>query len=243
VTAPPSRPLFLHEVIDIVGHHAAEYMERSVLGFHADTADRGLELWGTWEVVGGTGRWPQVVNVWELVDGWEGWERLCRRTNLERRTNDALAAWWDEAFQRRRGGFDRLLGATLGTHTLADLAAEPVVGTLFVHELTTVRPGAGPDYLAALHEQYSPSAAEHGHALVGSFEVLLGDTEVVTVWATTLEDHVRLQRAADAARGYPSGVDPDPRLLAWRAAAEAYTVTWREELMVPCPGTPMGPPA
>lgn len=240
--APPSRPLHLHEVIDIVGEQAVPYMERSVLGFRTGTADRGLELYGTWYVVGGTGRWPQVVNIWELIDGWDGWERLCRATNLRREANAELGEWWLEAYQRRSGGFDRLLGALPGTATLADIAAGGIGGTLFVHELTEVRPGAGPDYLAAVGERWAPVAAEHGHRLVGAWEVLLGDTEVVTLWATSLEHHVALQRATDAARGVGPGVG-DERIAAWHDEARGWRTRWREELLVPCPGTPMGPDA
>ena len=107
-----SRNLYLHETIDIIGDNAAEYMQRSVIGFDAGrAADSALVLFGTWVVQGSTGRWPQVVNIWEMVDGWEGWRRLCLRTNLERERNPELKGWWDEAYQWRSGGFDRLLGA------------------------------------------------------------------------------------------------------------------------------------
>ena len=57
----PSRALYLHETIDIVGDGAVPYMEESVVGFDAESiADRGLTLYGTWLVQGSTGRWPQV---------------------------------------------------------------------------------------------------------------------------------------------------------------------------------------
>ncbi|MEJ5254185.1 MAG: hypothetical protein WHS89_02430 [Acidimicrobiales bacterium] len=236
------RPLYLHEVIDIRGEQAVAYMEHSVLGFRSETADRGLELYGTWYVMGSTGRWPQVVNIWEMADGWDGWERLCRSTNLRREANEELTRWWREAYERRTGGFDRLLGSLPGTRTLADLAVEPITATLFVHELTTVRPGAAVEYLEAVRDEWAPIAADHGHTLVGLFEVLLCDTEVCTLWATDLESHVAMGKAADAARGYGGGeVDADERILAWRARARELTTRWREELMIPCPGTPMGP--
>ena len=105
-------PLFLHEVIDIVGRGGRAYMEHTV-GFDAEgTTGRGLELLGTWEVVGTTGRWPQVVNVWE-IDGWEGWARLGHTTNVRKADNAALAEWWDEAYQRRTGGLFFEIGITI----------------------------------------------------------------------------------------------------------------------------------
>ena len=95
------RNLYLHEVIDIVGEGAMRYMEHTV-GFNADAAaDRGLELLGTWYTMGSTGRWPQVVNMWECVDGWSGWRRLMEATNLRRTTNPELNEWWQEALKSR----------------------------------------------------------------------------------------------------------------------------------------------
>lgn len=225
--------LHLHEVVDVVGQGARPYMQENVVGFDADAAaDRALRLFGTWEVVGATGRWPQVVNVWELVDGWDGWRRLCDSTNLKRADNQALGEWWDDAYRKRTGGYDRLLRAVGDVPGLDRLVADGVQGSLFVHELTQVQPGAGPAYLAAVEAEWAPVAGEHGHHLVGSWEVLLGDTEVVTLWATDLDGHIDLQRAAEA----------DERVTAWRERARTWTTRWHEELMVPHPGTPLATP-
>ncbi len=238
-----ARELYLHETVDIIGEGAVPYMEKSVVGFDsARTADRGLTLFGTWYVQGSTGRWPQVVNVWEMVDGWEGWRRLCASTNLRREANEELRAWWKMSYEWRSGGLDRLMGAMPGSPTLAELVAAGAKGTLFVHELSQVRPGAGPDYLGAVREEWAPVMAEHGHTLVGLWEVLLGDTEVCTLWASNLDAHIELARASDAARGFDSpGAKADARIPAWRKRARQYCTRWREELLIPCPGTPLGP--
>ncbi len=223
--------LFLHEVVDIVGQGSVPYMDHTVAFDTEGAGGRGLTLVGTWSVMGSTGRWPQVVNLWELVDGWEGWRRLCDRTNLKREGNAGLARWWEEAYRYRTGGFDRLLVAAPGSPSSAELAAAGVHGTVFVHELTEVRPGAGPDYLAAMAEEWVPVAADHGHLPVGRWQVLLTDTEVCTIWATDLDAHLRLMRS------------DDERIPAWRHRARSFTTRWREELMTPGRGTPLaGPP-
>jgi hypothetical protein len=209
--------LFLHEIIDIVGEGARTYMDFVVATDTDAIADRGMKLFGTWQVVGMTGRWPQVVNLWE-IDGWEGWKRSLVAANLEREANAALKEWWTEAHAVRTGGFDRLLEARTVTRA---------PGELFVHELSKVKPGAGPDYLAALEEQWAPVCADHGHTLVGSFEVLFTDVEVVTVWSTSLDDHI----------AFESG--HDDRVGKWREEARQYLTAWREELMVPGPGSPL----
>jgi len=248
-----ARMLYLHEVIDIVGDKAVEYMEQSVLGFHTDgAADRGLELWGTWYVMGSTGRWPQVVSIWEMADGWASWERLCRSTNVNREANAELNDWWLQALQRRSGGFERLLGPLTGTRSLARLAADPLEGELFVHELTTVPAGGAVEYLRVVETELAPLREEYGHELVGAFETLMSDTEVCTVWATTLTNHVALGAALDESRKVfvrdPDAWARDPapfdkRLARWEERRRGFTTHWREELMIPCPGSPMGPDA
>lgn len=182
-------------------------------------ADRGMKLFGTFQVVGMTGRWPQVINLW-AIDGWEGWRRSLVAANIKREENRALKDWWDDAYKHRSGGFDRLLVAH---------ASQPTRGELFVHEISKVKPGAGPDYLAALQERWAPVAGEHGHTLVGGYEVLFTDVEVVTIWATSLDDHI----------AFESG--PDERVAAWRSASREFLTAWREELMVPGPGSPLAP--
>ena len=215
-------PLFLHEVIDIVGRGGRAYMEHTVAFDAGAAAGGGLDLLGTWEVVGTTGRWPQVVNVWE-IDGWDGWERLAQRTNVDKAANTELAEWWDEAYKRRSGGFDRVLRGAPGCPTRAALAAGGVRGTWFVHELSEVRSGAGPEYLAATVEHRVPAMAERGIALVGLYDSVFTDTEVCTIWATDVATHTALLR------------DGDP----WPAAARQWCTRWREELMTPGPGSPL----
>lgn len=221
--------LYLHEVVDIVGQGAAPYMEHTA-GFHAETAaDRGLTLLGTWQVVGATGRWPQVVNLWEMVDGWSGWERLVRAANVRRADNAELNRWWEEAYRWRTGGLDRLLAAAPGSPTLSELRVADVRGEVFVHELAEVRVGGAADYLAAVVSERGPVMAEHGHRLVGAYRSLLSETEAITVWATDLAAHVALMEKQDV----------DERLQAWRDRANSLLTGFRQELMVPHPGTPL----
>jgi hypothetical protein len=223
--ADPAPSLFLHEVIDIVGRGGAAYMAQTRDFDAGAAAGGGLDLVGTWEVVGTTGRWPQVVNVWE-IDGWDGWERLAQRTNVGKAENSELAEWWDEAYQRRSGGFDRVLRGAPGCPTRASLAADGVGGSWFVHELSEVRPGAGPEYLAAVMAERCPAMAARGIALVGAYDAIFNDTEVCTIWATDVATHTALLR------------DGDP----WAATARAYCTRWREELMTPGPGTLLARP-
>jgi len=225
-----ARSLYLHEYVDIVGEGAMKYMEHTVAFDTDNAADRGLALVGTWYTMGSTGRWPQVVNLWECVDGWAGWRRLMEATNLRRTQNPELNEWWREALKARSGGFDRLLAGAHGCPAPAELRDAGVTGSVFVHELTEVRPGAGPDYLAAVRDEWQPVLAEHGHTLIGLYEVLMTDVEVVTIWATDPAGHESLMRAHDPDEG-------DHRVGRWRARAREWVTRWREELMTPHPAT------
>ena len=100
----PSRALYLDEVVDIVGEGAMPYMAHTVAFDAAAAADRALELVGTWYTMGSTGRWPQVVNLWEVVDGWDGWRRLMQSTNLRRTQNPPLNDWWHRGVEVAQWG-------------------------------------------------------------------------------------------------------------------------------------------
>ncbi|HUP76409.1 MAG TPA: hypothetical protein VM282_25460 [Acidimicrobiales bacterium] len=239
----PARELFLHEFIDIIGQGQWAYMEHAKAQAGHEKVD--FELLGTWYTMGITGRWPQVINIWEIPGGWDGWYGKVDRLGLKRRTNADLFKWWDTAYKLRTGGFDRLLGGHPGCPNIAQLTRESVKGTLFVHEITTVKPGTATEYLDATREVRQPLMNEYGHRLVGLYEVLMHDYEVCTVWATDAVDHVRMGKAFDVARGLldadSAGVAGDSRIVEWRRAAQQWTAQFREELMTPAPGTICGP--
>src|ERR1700727_2545295 len=158
------RDLFLHEVIDIVGQHQWDYMAHTQAQAGHEKVD--FELLGTWYTMGITGRWPQVINIWEIPGGWDGWSGKVDRLGLKRMSNATMEAWWKTAYNYRTGGFDRLLAAAPGCPNI--------------------------DYLNAVQKVRAPLMAEYGHHLVGLYEVMMNDYEVCTTWATDADAHVRM---------------------------------------------------
>ena len=79
------RDLFLHEFIDIKGMHQWDYMEHTRQQSGDEKVD--FELLGTWYTMGITARWPQVVNIWEIPGGWDGWFGKVDRLGLKRASN------------------------------------------------------------------------------------------------------------------------------------------------------------
>ena len=116
----------LHEFIDIVGQHQWDYMEHAKAQAGHEKVD--FELFGTWYTMGITGRWPQVVNVWDIPGGWDGWAAKVDRLGMKRMSNQHLEGWWETAYTYRTGGFDRLLAGAPGCPTSASLAADGVRG-------------------------------------------------------------------------------------------------------------------
>lgn len=235
------RHLYLHETIDIIGQGQYDYMAHS-LKEPTNVMPDMLTLQGTFFVCAmGGGRWPQVINIWDVGDaGWEGWAANVDRLNLKRRSA-FYGDWWDEASKWRTGGFDRLCGGVPGSPTTTEIAAQGIKGTLFVHQLLQVRPGSGLDYLAAVVEQQVPLWTQHGHQLTGAYEVLGNQHEVVVVWATSIAAQTQLRASRDAARGLSDDADGDERLVAWERVAAGFVTGGDTHLMTPQPGTVYGP--
>lgn len=235
------RHLHLHETVDIVGQGQYDYMAH--VGREPTNEMPGmLTLQGTFFVcaVGG-GRWPQVINLWDVGDdGWEAWAANVDRLNLKRR-HAFYGDWWDEASRWRSGGLDRLCGGVPGSPSTAELAERGVSGTLFVHQLLQVRPGAVLDHLGRVVDEQVPLWREHGHEPTGIYEVLGNQHEAVVVWATSTADQARLRAARDAALGFDTGVEPDDRLLGWERRSAELVTGGDTVLMTPQPGTVYGP--
>ncbi len=233
------RPLYLYEHVDVLGQGAYEYMEH--LKADPTEAMPGMtKLQGTFYTIGMTGRWPQVINIWDIPGGWEGFRLNIDRLNLKRR-KAFYEGWWDEAAKWRSGGFDRICVGVEGSPTTDEIRDRGVKGSLFVNELTQVRPGSGPEYLAAVREERLPLLREYGHVATGLYEVLMNDTEVVTIWATTVDAHAHMQGCRAAARGLSDEHEADDRLLVWERHTREFTTHRREELMTPRPGCVYSP--
>lgn len=223
--------VYIHELIDIIGHNRARYMHHMTANWcPVARAERNQLCLGVWATVGSTGRWPEVVNMWEL-DGWDG---LVRNFEVElgggRDQDPSLAAWWATAASLRRGGIDRIVVAEPGTRDVTTLIADGVRGELYAHELLTVPPGRAPELLAAMATEQRPAYESLGLTHVGTYRVaMVNDSEVVALWAIPDWPTWAAFEQADLAGG----------LRAWRAAATALGADWRRQLLVDSPLSPL----
>ncbi len=190
--------VYIHEFIDIIGPNRARYMHHMTANWcPVARAERNQLCFGVWGTVGSTGRWPEVVNLWEL-DGWDGlvanFSHELRHDSLQ---DPSLAEWWAVAATLRRGGVDRIVVPEPWTDPIEQLTARGVRGEVYAHELFTCAPGRAPAVLEHLAELARPAADALGLSCVGAFEVaMVNQAECLAIWAIpTWEDWPAYEQA------------------------------------------------
>jgi hypothetical protein len=182
---PVTHKLYIHELIDIVGHNRARYQHHMTANWVPEAIEQRRQLcYGVWSTIGSTGRWPEVVNMWEL-DGWDG---LVRNFEVEtaggRDQDPTLREWWSVAAGLRRGGLDRILVPDARSRPIEDLCAAGVRGEPYCHEVVQVPPGRAGDLLDAVRAEGQAAYEAEGLELVGAFRTALrADDECVLLWA------------------------------------------------------------
>jgi len=228
--------VYIHEFIDIVGHNRARYMHHMTANWvPVARAERNQQCFGVWATVGSTGRWPEVVNMWEL-DGWDGLVANFAHELVGAGAQDpSLAEWWSVAASLRRGGVDRIVVPEPWTRPIDVLVAEGVRGGVYAHELVTVPPGESPRLLSAVHDLGVAAWAAVGGESVGAFRVAMGaDTEAILLWA--LPDWATWGAAEQAWLAAADGTGP---LAEYRKALLALGATWQRTLLTDAPLAPL----
>jgi hypothetical protein len=224
--------VYIHEFIAIRGHARAKYMQHITANWGPiGRGERGQLCFGVWGTIGSTGRWPEVVNLWE-EDGWDGLARSFARETAHPSLQDpSLAAWWAEAAKYRRGGVDRVLVPAPWSPTIDELVRDGVRGVFYAHELVRVVPGRAVEYLAAALDVGVPAYAELGLLLVGAFRTAMrNDSECLLLWAIPTPEHwAAFERAHD----------DHPAAARWRRAAQNLAVDWERTLLVDAPLCPL----
>lgn len=224
--------VYIHEFIDIIGQNRARYMHHMTANWvPIAIAERNQRCFGVWGTVGSTGRWPEVVNLWEL-DGWDGlvanFEHELAAPSMQ---DESLAAWWKVASELRRGGLDRIVVARPWSPSIAELLEAGVRGEVYAHELVTLPVGKADDYLDLVRDAGIPSMASFGAQLVGAFKVaMVSDTEAIVIWAfATWSAWARFERE------WTDGHEVD----AWRAKLRVLGARVSRTLLVDAPLAPL----
>jgi hypothetical protein len=104
--------VYIHELVDVVGTERARYQHHMTANWCPEAGPlRRQRCFGVFSTVGSTGRWPQVVNLWE----YDGWDDLAHNFSVElvgtSHRDPMLERWWQQAASFRTGGLDRILVA------------------------------------------------------------------------------------------------------------------------------------
>ena len=220
--------VYIHEFVDIVGHHRAEYMHHMTANWSPiGQEERHQRCFGVFAVLGSTGRWPEVVNIWEH-DGWDGLADSFGTEAVGSGAQDPkLARWWSKAAEFRRGGIDRILEPAPWTRSIEELCGAGVRGQCYAHELIRVEAGAASDFLERTRERADALARRHHWDLAGAWRTAMAyDDECILLWA------VPTWRAWSA-------FETDGEDRAWRLGAADVVQTWQRTLLVNAPLSPL----
>jgi hypothetical protein len=224
--------VYIHEMVEILGRNRARYMHHMTANWSPiGQQERHQLCYGVWGIVGSTGPWPAVLNMWE-EEGFDGLARSFRHELGHPGLQDPkLAKWWAEAATYRRGGVDRILVPAPWTRTIEQLCAEGVKGEAYAHEQVRVPAGSSGDYLEHLRHAGLPLYEEHGWTLVGAWErAMSDDSECYLLWAIpSWEQWAQLEQADRA----------ETSLRRWRRASLDLTRSVERLLLVDSPLSPM----
>lgn len=223
--------VYIHEFIDIIGHNRANYMHHMVANWSPEAQEERRQLcYGVWAVLGSTGRWPEVVNIWEH-ESWDGLAASFAVETVGRGAQDPkLEKWWAKAAEFRRGGVDRILEPAPWTRTSSELTAAGVTGECYAHELVRVRPGTAIDFLDRVRADAVPLGARYGWDLAGAWKTaMVDDDECIVLWAIpTWQEWARFEHAQSV----------EPAIRTWRADARELVRSWQRIVMVDAPLSP-----
>ncbi|NNE73592.1 MAG: NIPSNAP family containing protein [Acidimicrobiales bacterium] len=222
---------YIHEFIDIRGTHRADYMHHMTANWSPNAQeDRNQKCFGVWAVLGSTGAWPQVCNIWE-EPGLEGLARSFGNEAVGPGLQDAkLAKWWEEASKFRRGGFDRILLPAPWMPTIDESLAEGIRAEVFAHETLKCEPGRAHELLDHARDQAAPAYMSFGYRLVGAWTTAMrDDDEAILLWA--IEDYAAWAAAEKAQ-------DNHPGIGRWRSGAREVLTDWHRILLAAAPLCP-----
>jgi hypothetical protein len=177
--------VYIHEFVDITKQGRARYLQHITANWSPLAQEERNQLcYGVWGVVGSTGAWPQVVNMWE-EDGFEG---LASSFALELGSptlqDPGLAKWWAAAADLRSGGLDRIMVPHHTSLDIGQLCTAGAGGAVYAHELIRVEKGQAVELLDLVAEGSADAHSDTGWSLIGAFRTVMGqDDECLLLWS------------------------------------------------------------
>lgn len=178
--------VYIHEVVEVDGTRRAHYQHHMTANWVPEGGPmRRQRCFGVFTLVGSTGAWPRVVNIWE----YDGWDDLAHNFAVEfagaSHRDPMLEDWWQAAAEFRKGGFDRILEEHEANPGIEHWQARGGTSAVaYAHErfmVTTGRARLVADAVADGDSQYDRGS---GLELVGLWRTAMrADDEVIAMWA------------------------------------------------------------
>jgi hypothetical protein len=202
-------PIYYHETIvpTSIREKEVEYLETmgEIVTAHVNQPGSPMRCVGNWVTAWVTGRWPEIIGLWEMAD-WSWF--------IEHFSDFDLLVDHPAGFEQyRSGGFDRLLVPFDGTPTLDDISSHGIRAPFILQETVQVAPGRATEYLEHLFRGCAELRTDDSPVrLHGGYSVLLrAESEVLVQWA--LRD---LTAFVSSEAGSPTD---NPVLARWRQEA------------------------
>lgn len=180
--------VYIHEVVEVDGTLRAHYQHHMTANWVPEASrERRQRCFGVFTLVGSTGPWPRVVNIWE----YDSWADLAHNFGHELdapgHRDPMLERWWTEAARFRSGGLDRILVAddhNPGVQHWESHGGTAMVG--YAHEVIEVVPGTARAAAASIGRSVAEEMGDSPHApltLVGLWRTAMrADDQVVALW-------------------------------------------------------------
>jgi hypothetical protein len=177
--------VYIHEFVDVIGTERTRYQHHMTANWVPEAAkERRQRCFAVMSVVGSTGRWPQVLNLWEF----DSWADLAADFDHElsgtSHRDPMLEEWWAEAARFRSGGVDRILVAHPESPGVADWESRGGTGAVaYVHEVLRCPPGQAPKVADVVAGPGTEDHERFGLQLVGVWRTaMVADDEVIVLW-------------------------------------------------------------
>ncbi|HKU96277.1 MAG TPA: hypothetical protein VJR58_13425 [Vineibacter sp.] len=205
--------LYFHETLDPVRQPGAHTRYLDELGKVVRTegnarGSAGSACIAAWVPVFLTGAWPQIVTLWEMPGGWDGFAGHFDSTPAL--FHEPLERWYGE----RSGGFDRVLVGTDYTPNRAAMIASGRRAPVVLQQIVSLASGGASAYLQRLGDMREPIDASGQFSLLGAYEVAFRNgSEAVVLWSfPDMRTLSRMQARPDDVPAYAEWVRESQRL-------------------------------
>ena len=175
--------VYIHEEVAISGANRSRYQHQMTANWWPDNGPARRQLcFGVFSVVGSTGTWPSVVNLWEYA----GWDDLAHNFGHElvgpSHQDPNLVRWWEAAAKFRHGGFDRIAVAPEWSPGIEAHLRNGWSAGGYLHEWWRCPVGRSAEMIEALRELVEHYGRQ-GLSLALALSTAMGDdSECLMLW-------------------------------------------------------------